>query len=67
MQAYFGPTRAPSVARDHVFSALGERSVDDALNSGIDPKHVWFAVCDTFEVPESLRYGLPDEPTESHE
>lgn len=62
MQAYFGPTRAPSVARDHVFTVLGGRSADEALAAGIDQKQVWFAVCEAFEVPESLRYGLPDEP-----
>ncbi|MEO7126706.1 MAG: DUF3046 domain-containing protein [Nakamurella sp.] len=62
MQAHFGPTRAPSVARDHVFSALGGRSVDEALSYGIDAKQVWFTVCDTFDVPESMRYGLSDEP-----
>lgn len=64
MQAQFGPVRAPSVAHDHVFAALGGRSADEALGAGIDPKRVWAAVCDTFEVPESLRYGLPDEPPE---
>lgn len=62
MQAHFGPLRAPSVARDHVFSALGGRSIDEALGAGVDPKRIWAAVCDTFEVPDTLRYGLPDEP-----
>jgi hypothetical protein len=62
MQAHFGPTRAASVAQDHVFAVLGGRSVDQALAAGFDPKQVWFAVCDAFEVPESLRYGLPDDP-----
>lgn len=60
MQAHFGPRRAPSVANDHVFSALGGRTVDQALDAGIDPKQVWAVVCDTFEVPDRLRYGLPD-------
>lgn len=61
MQAQFGPVRAASVAHDHVFSAFGGRSADEALDAGVDPKEVWFAVCDTFEVPDSLRYGLPDD------
>jgi hypothetical protein len=60
MEAHFGPRRAPSVAMDHVFSELGGRTVDQALAVGYDPKQVWFAVCDSFEVPERLRYGLPD-------
>lgn len=60
MQTHFGSVRAPSVAQDHVFSALGGRTVDQALDAGLDPKMVWSVVCDTFEVPDSLRYGLPD-------
>jgi hypothetical protein len=60
MASHFGPARASSVAADHVFSALGGRTVDQALDAGEDPKVVWFAVCDDFEVPEVLRHGLPD-------
>jgi hypothetical protein len=60
MQAQFGPLRAPSVARDHVFSALSGRTVDEALAAGEDPKRVWRAVCDDFDVSDALRYGLPD-------
>lgn len=60
MAAHFGPARAASVAADHVFSALGGRTVDRALDAGEDPKRVWFAVCDDFDVPEALRHGLPD-------
>lgn len=60
MVAQFGPARAASVAADHVFSVLGGRTVDQALAAGDDPKRVWFAVCDDFDVPEVLRHGLPD-------
>ncbi len=60
MQAQFGPLRAPSVAHDHVFSALDGRTVDEALAAGEDPKLVWSAVCDDFDVPQPLRFGLPD-------
>lgn len=48
------------MASDHVFSELGGRTVDQALDAGFDPKQVWTVVCDTFEVPDRLRYGLPD-------
>lgn len=60
MQLQFGSTRAPSVARDHVFSALGGLTADEALAAGEDPKMVWAAVCDAFDVSDTLRYGLPD-------
>lgn len=62
MQAHFGPVRAPSVAQDHVFGVLGDRSADAALAAGVDPRQVWRAVCDAFDVPELLWHGLPDEP-----
>lgn len=60
MQAQFGPLRAPSVAHDHVFGALQGRTADQALADGEDPKAVWFAVCDDFDVPQKMRYGPPD-------
>ncbi len=60
MQLQFGSARAPSVARDHVFSALGGLTADEALAAGEDPKLVWAAVCEAFDVSEALRYGLPD-------
>ncbi len=60
MTAHFGPARAASVTMDHVFAALGGRTVDQAIDAGLDPKVVWVAVCDDFDVPEALRHGLPD-------
>ncbi|WP_433270159.1 DUF3046 domain-containing protein [Actinosynnema sp. CS-041913] len=51
----FGQVRAEMVARDHVMSALGGRTADQALEDGVPPKEVWLAVCDAFEVPEHRR------------
>ena len=55
MRAQFGDTYAESVAKDYVLSSLGERTVSKALADGEDAKIVWRAVCETFNVPESLR------------
>ena len=55
MEDEFGPVRAASLARDHVFADLGGRSVEQALEAGIDPRTVWRAVCDAFDVPVSRR------------
>lgn len=55
MEDEFGPVRAASVARDHVFADLGGRTVEQALEVGIDPREVWKAVCDAYEVPPSRR------------
>jgi Protein of unknown function (DUF3046) len=51
----FGEIRADMLARDHVFSALGNRTVDQALEAGVSTKEIWRAVCDAFEVPPERR------------
>jgi hypothetical protein len=56
MRAQFGPSYADAVARDQVIRGLGERSAMDALDAGIDPKQVWLAVCEHFELPVSIRH-----------
>lgn len=55
MNDEFGPVRAASLARDHVFSELGGRTVEDALEAGTDPRAVWRAVCEAYDVPRSRR------------
>ncbi|MPZ83436.1 MAG: DUF3046 domain-containing protein [Actinophytocola sp.] len=55
MAEEFGEIRADMLARDHVFSALGNRTVDQALEAGVSAKEIWRAVCDTFEVPLERR------------
>jgi hypothetical protein len=51
----FGPGRAQVLARDHVLSALGGRTVDQALTAGIPAKEVWREVCAAFDVPPERR------------
>ncbi|GAA3851243.1 DUF3046 domain-containing protein [Saccharothrix violaceirubra] len=51
----FGQVRAELMASDHVLSALGGRTPDQALDEGIPAKEIWVAVCDAFEVPEHRR------------
>jgi DUF3046 family protein len=51
----FGEVRADMLARDHVFSSLGGRTVDQALDAGLSTKEIWRAVCDGFEVPPERR------------
>lgn len=55
MTQEFGEVRADMLARDHVFSSLGGRTVDQALEAGLEPKEIWRAVCDAFEVPLERR------------
>ena len=55
MREQFGDTYADSVAKDYVLSGLDGRTVNRALADGEDAKVVWRAICETFDVPESLR------------
>ena len=55
MRAQFGDTYAESVAKDHVLTVLGGRTVNQALAEGEDAKTVWRAVCETFDLPDRAR------------
>jgi Protein of unknown function (DUF3046) len=55
MNAQFGEAYAQSVAKDYVLAGLGGRTVERALANGEDVKTVWRAVCEAFNVPDSLR------------
>jgi Protein of unknown function (DUF3046) len=55
MRGQFGDGYAASVAKDYVLAGLGNWTVDQALAEGIDPKTVWRAVCEAFEIPENAR------------
>ncbi|HWA67348.1 MAG TPA: DUF3046 domain-containing protein [Mycobacteriales bacterium] len=56
MREQFGPAYADAVARDQVIRSLGERNAVDALDAGVDPKQVWLAVCEHFELPLAVRH-----------
>jgi hypothetical protein len=55
MSDEFGRIRADMIARDHVFSVFGDRTVDQALDAGYDVREIWFAVCDAYDVPPARR------------
>jgi hypothetical protein len=55
MTQEFGEIRAEMLARDHVFSSLGNRTIDQALDAGLPAKEIWRAVCEVFEVPPERR------------
>ena len=55
MNSQFGEDYAASVAKDYVLADLGGRTVTQALADGQDIKVIWKAVCEAFDVPDSLR------------
>ncbi|SDC81542.1 Protein of unknown function [Geodermatophilus telluris] len=55
LEDQFGSMRAQTVARDHVFSALGGRTALDAIEAGLPVRRVWLAICEEYEVPRKDR------------
>ena len=55
LDVQFGSMRAQSVARDHIYAALGGRSAIDAINAGVAVRKVWLAICEEYEVPPQER------------
>ena len=55
MTEEFGAARASALSRDHVLADLGDRTVEEAVKAGIDPRRIWRAVCDAYDVPTARR------------
>ncbi|ANY08407.1 DUF3046 domain-containing protein [Pseudonocardia sp. HH130630-07] len=55
MEGEFGPVRAASLSRDHVFAELGGQTVEQAIESGVELRRIWRAVCQAYEVPPTRR------------
>jgi hypothetical protein len=60
MREEFGSGYAATLAREHVVSALGERTADQALADGFDAREVWLALCADLEVPRERWLGRDD-------
>lgn len=63
MNDEFGEAYASSLARSHTLHALGDQTVQQALDAGESPRRVWLALCDDMDVPESRRLGVERKPT----
>ncbi|WP_097318579.1 DUF3046 domain-containing protein [Actinoplanes sp. CA-054009] len=53
----FGGAYARSIAADHSFAALGDRTIDRAIAEGVDTATIWRAVVAEYpdRVPSRLR------------
>ncbi|GAA1843243.1 DUF3046 domain-containing protein [Microbacterium koreense] len=49
--------RGDALVVDLALSALGGRTADEAMTSGVAPKEVWLALCEETDVPRERRYG----------
>ena len=54
----FGAAYGATLARDLVLPEMDDRTAEDALAAGIDPREVWLALCRASGVPESRWHGV---------
>ena len=45
-----------------MLGSLEHRTAAEALDAGVNPKTVWFAICEEQEIPQERRWGPDKEP-----
>ena len=58
----FGEAYAGHLAKVHHMRALDGRTVEEALEDGVEPRRVWEALCDDMDVPPERRLGVDHPP-----
>lgn len=66
MNDEFGSEYAAVLVRDLVLTELDDRTGQQALAEGVDPKDVWLAICRAQNVPEERWLGLNKKPKNKH-
>ena len=62
MDDEFGESYSRSLAHDHTLLALGDRTVEEAIEAGIPAREVWDAVCEAMDVAPEHRFGRERRP-----
>jgi hypothetical protein len=62
VEAAFGLQLGRVLVAEQVLDGLDERTAEQALAAGEDPRRVWWALCDAMQVPAARRWG-PDRPS----
>ncbi|AHI03265.1 DUF3046 domain-containing protein [Corynebacterium falsenii] len=52
----FGSSFSAWIGDTHVLSELGD-TAENLIERGVDPRDVWLALCDDFDVPAERRLG----------
>ncbi|GAA4061950.1 DUF3046 domain-containing protein [Microbacterium laevaniformans] len=50
--------RAAMLVADLALPGVGHRTAAEALADGVEPREIWFALCDETDVPASRRHGV---------
>ena len=51
----FGQLHGDALLRDHVILSLGGMTAAEAVEAGQEPREVWRALCEEFDVPPVRR------------
>ncbi len=62
MAEEFGAGNSKVLARDLVLGELDHRTATEAIEAGVDPRTVWFALCRAQDVPENRWWGADRPP-----
>jgi hypothetical protein len=52
-----GSAHGRALVHELVLLPLGDRTPEQALDAGVDPRDVWHALCDELDIPEPQRWG----------
>ena len=58
MNDEFGPGYAEVIAKDLALTEHGDKSGEELIAAGEDPKDVWLAICRQSGVPKSRWHGI---------
>ncbi|MCP1388645.1 DUF3046 domain-containing protein [Corynebacterium sp. TA-R-1] len=53
----FGAERAQWIVQSQVLPP-GDKTAEELIESGVDPRRVWQGLCDAFDIPEERRLGI---------
>lgn len=53
----FGISYAKSLMRELHLSALDDKTAEQSLDQGVEPRKVWHAVCDAMGLDDKERWG----------
>ncbi|WP_018143603.1 DUF3046 domain-containing protein [Alloscardovia criceti] len=57
LEEVFGRVYGRSLAHDQTLEKLDNRTVNEAIKDGVEPRIVWNILCDHMEIPDSQRWG----------
>ncbi|RMI04808.1 DUF3046 domain-containing protein [Cellulomonas triticagri] len=52
-----GSGHGRALVRELVLDRLGNRTAEQALDAGVEPRDVWHALCDALDIPDPQRWG----------